>query len=160
MNVMGLIRKQAGFDLKEKIEKWIEESTLGIYFVRNFERLTYDDPDDYIILDDDLKLRVGRWIENQVFESIFWLEIPEYIAFKFRESGERYFLYDAPTKDPEELCNVFNNKKLNIININQIIVPIGFITLNETTYDVYDFIGGNWVLTRREKILKLNESLY
>lgn len=31
---MGLIRKQAGFDLKEKIEKWIEESTLGLHFVR------------------------------------------------------------------------------------------------------------------------------
>jgi hypothetical protein len=147
---MGLIRKQAGFDLKEKIEKWIEESTLGLHFVRNFERLTYDDPDDYIILGDDLKLRVGRWIENQVFESIIWLEIPEYVVFEFGESSWRHFLYNTPTKDPDELCDVFNNKKLNIINVRRIVVPHHFTLSGTSTFDVYDLIDGDWVITRHK----------
>lgn len=89
---MGLIRKQAGLDLRTTISKWRDS-----------------------------------FLENTNYT--YWV-------------------------DPDELCDVFNNKKLNIINVRRIIVPHHLTLISGTStydvYDVYDLIDGDWVITRHK----------
>lgn len=91
---MGLIRKQAGLDLKVKIESWISEY-LGSFF-------------EYSI-DDDYRIRVER--SNDSWYVIFRLvrqevEIPEYISFAFKKKIEGT-LWDVNIKKMVNLLNKY-----------------------------------------------------
>lgn len=76
---MGLIRKQAGLDMKVKIEKWISES-LGSLF-----RYTIDDDYRVNVEDDDDSWLVIFKLASGV------IEIPNYISFVFNKQIEGVF---------------------------------------------------------------------
>lgn len=73
---MGLIRKQAGLDLKTKIESWISE------YLSPFSRYTISD--DYRIIverSDDSWYVILRLVRHGV-------EIPDYVSFVFNKEIE------------------------------------------------------------------------
>ena len=76
---MGLIRKQAGLDMKVKIENWVSE-TLGSFF-----RYTIDDDYRVNVEDDDDSWLVIFKLASEV------IEIPNYISFVFNKQIEGVF---------------------------------------------------------------------
>lgn len=77
---MGLIRKQAGLDLKVKIEKWVSEY-LGSFFKH--------------AIDDDYRIKMASddeaWMVIFKLSSEEKIEVPDYISFEFNKSIEGVF---------------------------------------------------------------------
>lgn len=147
---MGLIRKQAGFDLKAKIEEWIEESPLNKYFNKKspldeYFNKKYKTSEYWIDLRDDLKLKVGKWIGGMVLENLLLLEVPEYIMFEFDDDPIE--LYSVPSRERGELIRLFNNKKSNF-TANKIAVASTPPAIGVTLFDIYSFMNGDWVFER------------
>ena len=92
---MGLIRKQAGFDLKTKIESWISE------YLGPFSRYT---------ISDDYRIRVAN--DDEAWMVIFKLtseekiEAPDYISFAFKKKIEGVF-WDVNIKKMMDLLNKY-----------------------------------------------------
>ena len=104
---MGLIRKQVGLDLKDKIEKWIDEY-LGSFF-------------EYTI-DDDCRIRV--WQGNDSCYVISQLvrqgvEIPDYISFSFNRKIEGT-LWNVNIEKMVDLLNKYSHSFHNLNNLTLI----------------------------------------
>ena len=93
---MGLIRKQVGLDLKDKIEKWIDE------YLGPFSRYTISE--DYRIKmerDDDSWYVILRLVRPEV-------EIPDYISFVFNKEIDGT-LWNADIERMLDLLNKYSN---------------------------------------------------
>lgn len=77
---MGLIRKQAGFDLKVKIEKWVSE------YLTSFFQYTIDDDHRIKVANED-----DSWMVIFKLASEEKIEVPDYISFEFNKSIEGVF---------------------------------------------------------------------
>lgn len=123
---MGLIRKQTGFDLKVKIEKWVSES-LGSIF-------------QYTI-DDDYRINVSS--DGYCWYTIAELlkrdiEIPDYISFAFKKKIDGT-LWNA---NIEKLVDLLNKHPHSFHNLERLIL---------INYTPWGGIGGEKI-----KILKID----
>lgn len=85
---MGLIRKQAGFDLRTKVQKWLDE-------FKKERGWTERMPKHLMTVGDNDTIWINEW-HNYVLMELFYYRkppyiyrnIPPYICFEFRELGE------------------------------------------------------------------------
>lgn len=105
---MGLIRKQAGFDLKAKIEEWIKSCpVMNMYAEQGWVKIT---PDYTIKITHSYALRPILLTEG---------EMPDYLIFDFSDCG--MILIDLPWSYEEILKN-FNKCDKYITGIKHCIV--------------------------------------
>ena len=130
---MGLIRKQAGLDLKVKIEKWVSEH-LGSFFKHT--------------IDDDYRIRVANeddsWMVIFKLTSDEKIEVPDYISFEFNKSIEGVF-WRANTERIVDTLNKYSHIFYNLDHITLRTHPEWNVSENITILKYDDKRTISWV---------------
>lgn len=130
---MGLIRKQAGFDLQAKIQTWLSTCER---FRRSLEW-------GYVHITPDNMIKVNNFYRSFAIEQIICIgELPDYIMFDFTEC--------QPVQNPQvpmdipEITSQLNKASNNIIGIDRCII-------HTTVWESYEFRkdkSGKWKVVR------------